>query len=442
MSARLRAGAATADITPRDSQFLFGYPHVERWSTGVHRPLFASALYLSDGATPLLTIGCDVLFVDRELTARARGRIEQATGVPAANITVTATHTHSGPLTTEMLCMAEDPVIPAPDAGYLRLLEDGVVQSAIEAVRKAFDAEIGLVVANGSCVGTNRHDPQGPSDPDVPVLAIRRQGQSELAAVMLICAMHPTVLHEDSTLVSSDFPGAARAHLQRVFGDELPVIYHIGVAGDQSPRHITRANTTAEADRIGTLLGKAIEASLRGIQFTDAVSLGCLTTKINLPPRRFPSVTDAEATVDRVRTVWDQLRSDGADPRATRTVECQLFGAEETLTFSRAQSSGAVAATIDRVLPAEITAFQVGPWSFLFWPGELFVEFGLEVRSQFRDAFIATMANSDLQGYLVTAEAVEKETYEALNALFASPESGRLVVESSVRLLNEVRRPR
>lgn len=442
MSACLQAGAATADITPRDSQFLFGYPHVERWSTGVHRRLFASALYLSDEATPLLTIACDVLFVDGELTARARGRIEQLTGVPAANITVTATHTHSGPLTTEMLCAAEDPVIPAPDPSYLRLLEDGVVQSAVEAVRMALDAEIGLVVADGSCVGTNRHDPRGPSDPDVPVLAIRHRGHSELAAVLLICAMHPTVLHEDSTLVSSDFPGATRAHLQSVFGANLPVIYHIGVSGDQSPRHITRANTTAEADRIGTLLGKAIEASLRDIQFTDQVLLGCLTTKIDLPPRRFPSVADAEATVDRVRAVWEQLRSDGADPRATRTVECQLFGAEETLTLSRAQSSGAVARTIGRLLPAELTAFQIGPWSFLFWPGELFVEFGLEVRSQFPGAFIATMANSDLQGYLVTAEAVEKETYEALNALFASPESGRLVVENSVKLLNEVRRPR
>lgn len=442
MSASLQAGAATADITPRDSQFLFGYPHVERWSTGVHRPLFASALYLNDGVTPLITVACDVLFVDRELTTRARARIEQATGVPAVNITVTATHTHSGPLTTEMLSMSEDPVLPAVDPGYLRVLEDGVVESAIAAVKGAFAAEIGLVVANGSCVGTNRHDPNGPSDPDVPVLAVRPKGQTELAAIMLICAMHPTVLHEDSTLVSSDFPGATRSHLQSLYGDDLPVVYHIGVSGDQSPRHITRANTIEEADRIGTLLGKAIEESLRGLQFADSVSIGCRSRKIDLPARQFPSVEEAEATVQRVRATWERLRNEGADPRATRTVECQLFGAEETLTFSRAQASGAVAETIDRLLPIEITVFQVGGWSFLFWPGEFFVEFGLQVRSQFPNVFIATMANSDLQGYVVTAEAVQKETYEALNALFASPESGHLVVESSVRLLSEFRTQR
>ena len=44
MAPVLLAGAAAADITPRDSQFLFGYPHVSRHSTGVHEmnSLFAS----------------------------------------------------------------------------------------------------------------------------------------------------------------------------------------------------------------------------------------------------------------------------------------------------------------------------------------------------------------------------------------------------------------
>ena len=41
----LKAGAATVDITPVDSQFLSGYPHVERYSTGVHDPLIGSSLF-------------------------------------------------------------------------------------------------------------------------------------------------------------------------------------------------------------------------------------------------------------------------------------------------------------------------------------------------------------------------------------------------------------
>ena len=40
-----RAGAAQVDVTPDSPQFLYGYPHCERISTGVHDPLLASALY-------------------------------------------------------------------------------------------------------------------------------------------------------------------------------------------------------------------------------------------------------------------------------------------------------------------------------------------------------------------------------------------------------------
>ena len=52
----LKAGAAQVDISPKDSQFLFGYPHVKRYSTGIHDKLWSSALYLSDGDEQVLLI--------------------------------------------------------------------------------------------------------------------------------------------------------------------------------------------------------------------------------------------------------------------------------------------------------------------------------------------------------------------------------------------------
>ena len=38
--AALIAGSAQVDISPKDSQFLFGYPHVERYSTEINDPLW------------------------------------------------------------------------------------------------------------------------------------------------------------------------------------------------------------------------------------------------------------------------------------------------------------------------------------------------------------------------------------------------------------------
>jgi len=41
VSSSLQAGAAQVDISPETSQFLWGYPHVARMSTGIHDPIFA-----------------------------------------------------------------------------------------------------------------------------------------------------------------------------------------------------------------------------------------------------------------------------------------------------------------------------------------------------------------------------------------------------------------
>ena len=80
MSSTLVAGAATADITPDGPQFLFGYPHVARISTGVHDRLLSSALYLCDGRTALLLVSNDVVAIGNETARRVRQRIEQRNG--------------------------------------------------------------------------------------------------------------------------------------------------------------------------------------------------------------------------------------------------------------------------------------------------------------------------------------------------------------------------
>ncbi|MFZ1933222.1 MAG: hypothetical protein WCB27_23815 [Thermoguttaceae bacterium] len=114
---------------------------------------------------------------------------------------ITATHTHSGPLTVDTLSNESDPAVPRADPQYVEQLEDGIVRAAVRAFRNARPAEIGFAAADGSCLGTNRHDPAGPSDREVPVLVVRERGGGAFVAAMVVCSMHPTVLHEDSTLV-------------------------------------------------------------------------------------------------------------------------------------------------------------------------------------------------------------------------------------------------
>ena len=62
-----------------------------------------------------------------------------------------------------------------------------------------------------------------------------------MIACMVAYAMHPTVLHEDSTLISGDFPHFTRAFLQGgVLPAGCPMLFHSGASGNQSPRHVAR----------------------------------------------------------------------------------------------------------------------------------------------------------------------------------------------------------
>lgn len=429
----LNAGAAAVDITPHDSQYLFGYPHVDRHSTGVHDPLFSSALYLSDGRAPALFIGNDVIFVPRPTALAARRRIEAATGIPASHIMITATHTHSAPQTVDYVSNADDPQVPGTDPAYLRQLEEGIVAAGIAAWRGARPAQLGLAVAQVSGVGTNRRDPAGPRDPEVPVLIAR--AADGIVACMLVYAMHPTVLREDSTQVSADFPGMARRYLQHhILGDDCPVIYHTGPAGDQSVRYSVQANTFAEAERLGDRLGRAVAEVIPSLQVIDTAPITAAQTFVDLPRRTFPSLTEAARLVDAAAGRLADLRHAGAPWRDVRRAEIDWFGAEETLTLAQAAQDGRLEAVYRACLPAEVQVIRVGPWAFVGWPGEVFVEYGLAVKARAAGALVIALANGELQGYLVTEAAGREGGYEASNAIF-EPGSGQVLVDATLALL-------
>ena len=197
------AGAAHADITPEGAVFLCGYPHVERISAGVHDRLSSSALFLSDGDTPLLFVANDVAAVSKAAAGRSRQRIQRETGIPATHVMITATHTHSGPLTGDMLCAESDPAVPKTDPRYLRRLEDGIVEAAVRAHRNAGPARIGLAIADGSCVGESARS-QGASrsaDSGVGCTGARHSG---------VCGNHAGVQHASDGLACRFATGKRR----------------------------------------------------------------------------------------------------------------------------------------------------------------------------------------------------------------------------------------
>ena len=435
----LQAGSAQVEITPKDSQFLFGYPHVERYSTGVHDKLWSSSLYLSDGKTDCLFIGNDIIFVGKDNVANARKRINEQTGIAAEHIMITATHTHSGPHTADYISNNADPAVPKADQNYVQFMEDCIVESAIKAHKNARPAKLGLAIADDTGVGTNRRDPSGPADHNVPVLMVRSYDDKNIAC-MLVCSMHPTVMHEDSTLISGDFPGLSRIYLQEnVLGKDCVVLHHTGPAGNQSPRHVTKANTFEEADRLGKILGKAVEKTIDQIDFKDNVDLATKVKLIDdLPKKVFPSVAEAEKKLKNAIDKLEYLRTSNAPKQETRTAECDWFGAEEALTLSKAANDGVLKNSYKACLPAEIQVIKIGDWNFVGWQGENFIEFALTVKNNTDNSFVISLANGEMQGYVVTKEAAQEGGYEASNALF-SYQAGEIFVNKTLEALGELK---
>ncbi|MSU46621.1 MAG: hypothetical protein EXS42_05735 [Lacunisphaera sp.] len=423
-------------LTPQDSVFLFGYPHVPRFSTGVHDQLETGALFLWHEDQKVLFIANDLIFVGKQLVNDVRRRISIRTGVPTGAIAITATHTHSGPVMLDYLSNTADPVVPKADPSYLKWVADSMVEVGCEAVRSALPAEAGLAVARAEGVGTNRHDPAGPADPEVPVFIVRAMADHRPLACMVVYAMHPTVLHEDSTLISGDFPHFTRQYLRArgILPKHCPVLYHNGASGNQSPRHVTRENTFPEARRLGEKLGVAIAGVFSSIAYTQALPVRVRSTHVELQMRALPSMEEAETRAHEVKARFEALRAAQAPRAAVRTAECDWFGTEEAVALARAKADGRLEVAAANCTPAEIQVIQLGPWNFVFWPGEFFVEYALEVKARVPMTFVITMANGELQGYIVTPEAAARGGYEATNALF-SPENGLRVVTATLALL-------
>src|SRR5262249_7151130 len=93
----IRAGAAAVVITPPLGVPMAGY-YSERRATTVHDDLFARALVLENQGTMTALVALDLGSTSRPFVEAARREIETSTGIPAAHVMISATHTHTGPI--------------------------------------------------------------------------------------------------------------------------------------------------------------------------------------------------------------------------------------------------------------------------------------------------------------------------------------------------------
>ena len=90
-----RAGAAKANITPPLGEEIVGN-FTRPLASYIHDEMHARCLLLDDGSTIIGFVICDSLKISRHVCDEARKILKAETDIPADNILIAATHSHSG----------------------------------------------------------------------------------------------------------------------------------------------------------------------------------------------------------------------------------------------------------------------------------------------------------------------------------------------------------
>ncbi len=258
----LFAGVARVEITPPVGYPMGGYSARQGPSTGVHDPLYATALVLKSGDLTVAIISCDLRsFPSERILAQARER------KLADHILIAVTHNHSGPITWE------DKSWPRPDRSWFAETEDKILGTIESASKQMFPARIGAgfgeiylghnrrkVEAGGKVTMFWRNQgrqPTSPIDPTIGVIRVDDQ-TGKPRAVIVNYACHAVVLGPDNRMISADYPGYLARRMEREL-DGAICLFTQGGAGDINPyldKQPVTQNGYGEAEKMGNALAE------------------------------------------------------------------------------------------------------------------------------------------------------------------------------------------
>lgn len=434
-SSPLQAGAASTIITPPVGSWQQGAGPVKK-AERVRDELEANALYLTDGKTPLLLLSCDLVGLAPADVARMRAAIGAETEVPARQVLITCTHTHSGPV-----LFKTNNDLPV-DRAYIDSLGPKLVAVSKSAVESAQPAQVGwglgeaqigfnrrVCWADGthSMHGdTSRQDFAGLEGPDDPAhLALfARNAAGKPLAVAYNNTSHPTTFY-GAGLFSSDYPGVARELLREELGD-IPVLYFNGAQGDIAMQNLLdpkREDREARMNRLGTMLAEETLRLYGAAEFQDSVALGHefedVPVGVRLPDPE--TLADARKVMERV-DAGENIR-----------------GMKKILAFGTVLLQEEYGDDPADVLP--VHALRIGDVALVTQPCELYCQFGLDIKRRSPAPYTAVVGLADgYCGYCPTIAGVMGGGYSGQPIAWTrlEPYAGYKIVEAAGPMLSRL----
>jgi len=424
-SERFQVGFGEVNITPEGSVPLAGY-YYKRLSTGVHDPLHARALAVSDGTNRVVLCVADLVSVAADLVKETRRLVTDRTALPDDHLIIAAIHTHTGPglredspyraalpgMFSEAIVQALEHLVPCD-------LSVGWSEAPDIAFCRRYRMKDGSVRTNPGVLNPDVEAPLGTPDPAVMALLASVEGRPE--AALLHFALHCDTV--GGTEISADWTYYVRETLRQDLGPALPVITPIGPAGDINHWNVFKEVASRgfeETKRIGAAIGRA---GLQALSNAERVAFGpvraarrTLDVSIRVP-------TDSELA--EARKVMKRKPPEGVD-----------------FTMNRVEAGRRIrAAELGPVATIEITAFACGDVAFVGVPCELFTDLGRDIkaRSPFRHTIVVTLADGPI-GYVGSRRAMSEGGYEMTSSPLA-PGGGELIVDTAADVLASLAEP-
>ena len=432
----LQAGVAEVNITPPIGISLCGFGHRKGVAETVYDDLFARALVLSRGDVRLAIVTADVISFAPDLVARIRSLVASATGIPAGNVLLNGSHSHSGPTVMSFRSMGErdsayEDVLCRKVAGAVRMADNDRQDVALSAGRAPV-----RIAHNRRQVREGRmvlgHNPEGLEAPWVDVLRIDGADGS-LLGLLYSTAAHPVNLRH--LAFSAEFPGYAGRVIALNLQGAAPMFAQ-ACCGDINCAPMT--NDLDTTVRLGETLGAAALSAAWQAQEQEDTALACEVRTIGLP-QIIPHVDEAQAALQTQEENVEKFRNDPeATPYLVRQVEGQVGWAEDYLAAARKATPAEQ--------PFEIQVMRIGEAAVVAYPGEMFVDYQLSMDrdSPFDRTFTLGYSNGCI-GYVPTSDEYPKGGYEVNTAfhyygtLMIGPESEDMIKSTTLELLNKVR---
>jgi hypothetical protein len=435
----LRVGTAAVKITPPLGIPLAGY-YSPRGSDGALDDLYAKVAVLDDGQTRAALVVCDLITVPRTTVLEARKLIEQQTKLPGANVMISATHTHTGPVLTrggarDAMDGGGNPEVRKYTASLPAKIAQGVAEACqhLTPVRvscargreerltytRRFWMKDGTVGWNPGKHNPNTIRPVSPIDPELDVVYF------ETPAAKPVLTYVNYALHADTTgglKFWPDYPGVLAHRLADYKGPEMLTLFANGACGNLNHINVQwadRQHGPEEAVRIGTILAGDVLKTYMDLRPAAAGPLRVRSEMVSLPlaPVSAADVAEARKVIAR-------------GPKAKFLEQVQAYKALD------------VAERQGRPWEAEVQVITLGrDLAWVALSGEVFVELGLSIKaaSPFRQTHIVELANGSFS-YIPNRSAYAEGNYEVVSARCAEG-SGELMVTAAIRMLAELAPP-